>query len=54
MLCSAAILTLLTVVQAFPFPAECGINYIEPVNVGNQNLTELDRTWQNLTELDRT
>ena len=27
--------TLLAVVQAFPFPSECGINYIEPENVGN-------------------
>eukprot|EP00091_Calanus_sinicus_P017379 TRINITY_DN3756_c0_g1_i1.p1 TRINITY_DN3756_c0_g1~~TRINITY_DN3756_c0_g1_i1.p1 ORF type:complete len:185 (-),score=38.65 TRINITY_DN3756_c0_g1_i1:380-934(-) len=35
MLCSAAILALLSVVQAFPFPSECGINYIQPENVGN-------------------
>ena len=26
---------LLTAVTAFPWPQECGINYIEPDNVGN-------------------
>ena len=26
---------LLTTVTAFPWPQECGINYIEPDNVGN-------------------
>ena len=26
---------IITVVTAFPWPQECGINYIEPDNVGN-------------------
>ena len=40
---------ILTAVTAFPWPQECGINYIEPDNVGNATNKEMITSLQSLT-----
>ena len=41
---------IITAVTAFPWPQECGINYIEPDNVGNATNKEMS-TYTSLQSL---